>query len=385
VLSNAAAEGLFTADPYVAKHQLQSILCTPIINQGKLIGILYLENNLTVGAFTPQRLEVLRLLSSQVAISLENALLYNSVEQKVQERTQELNEKNERLEQTLRELKLTQAQLIQTEKMSSLGQMVAGVAHEINNPVSFIYGNLNPASEYVRDLLKLIELYQEHYPEPADEILEEIETIELEFLSEDLQKLLDSMKVGAERIRDIVLSLRNFSRLDEAQMKSVDIHHGIDSTVMLLQPRLRKEGGRLGIEVIKNYSTLPLITCYASQLNQVFMNILTNAIDALLVARDCPENSQTQPTITISTEVTDRKSAIIRIADNGPGMRTEVLHKIFDPFFTTKPVGSGTGLGLSISHSIVVSSHGGKLTCVSAPGEGSEFIIEIPIAPRQVL
>jgi signal transduction histidine kinase len=385
VLSNAAAEGLFTADPYVAKHQLQSILCTPIINQGKLIGILYLENNLTVGAFTPQRLEVLRLLSSQVAISLENALLYNSVEQKVQERTQELNEKNERLEQTLRELKLTQAQLIQTEKMSSLGQMVAGVAHEINNPVSFIYGNLNPASEYVRDLLKLIELYQEHYPEPADEILEEIETIELEFLSEDLQKLLDSMKVGAERIRDIVLSLRNFSRLDEAQMKSVDIHQGIDSTVMLLQPRLRKEGGRLGIEVIKNYSTLPLITCYASQLNQVFMNILTNAIDALLVARDCPENSQKQPTITISTEVTDRKSAIIRIADNGPGMRTEVLHKIFDPFFTTKPVGSGTGLGLSISHSIVVSSHGGKLTCVSAPGEGSEFIIEIPIAPRQVL
>ncbi|MBD0301045.1 MAG: GAF domain-containing protein, partial [Tolypothrix sp. T3-bin4] len=354
VLSNAAAEGLFTADPYVAQHQLQSILCTPIINQGKLIGILYLENNLTDGAFTPQRLEVLRLLSSQVAISLENALLYNSVEQKVQERTQELNEKNERLEQTLRELKLTQAQLIQTEKMSSLGQMVAGVAHEINNPVSFIYGNLNPASEYVRDLLKLIELYQEHYPEPADEILEEIETIELEFLSEDLQKLLDSMKVGAERIRDIVLSLRNFSRLDEAQMKSVDIHHGIDSTVMLLQPRLRKEGGRLGIEVIKNYSTLPLITCYASQLNQVFMNILTNAIDALLVARDCPENSQTQPTITISTEVTDRKSAIIRIADNGPGMRTEVLHKIFDPFFTTKPVGSGTGLGLSISHSIVV-------------------------------
>ncbi|MBW3586485.1 MAG: GAF domain-containing protein, partial [Cyanobacteria bacterium 0813] len=385
VLSNAAAEGLFTADPYVAKHQLQSILCTPIINQGKLIGILYLENNLTVGAFTPHRLEVLRLLSSQVAISLENALLYNSVEQKVQERTQELNEKNERLEQTLRELKLTQAQLIQTEKMSSLGQMVAGVAHEINNPVSFIYGNLNPASEYVKDLLKLIYLYQQHYPEPADEILEEIETIELEFLSEDLQKLLDSMKVGAERIRDIVLSLRNFSRLDEAQMKSVDIHQGIDSTVMLLQPRLRKEGGRLGIDVIRNYSTLPLITCYASQLNQVFMNILTNAIDALLLARDCPTNSQKQPAITISTEVTNRNSAIIRIADSGPGMSTEVLNKIFDPFFTTKPVGSGTGLGLSISHSIVVSSHGGKLTCVSAPGEGSEFIIEIPIAPRQVL
>mgnify|MGYP000075899840 CR=1 FL=1 len=384
VLSNAA-EGRFTADPYVAKHQLKSLLCTPIINQRKLIGILYLENNLTVGAFNSHRLEVLRLLSSQVAISLENALLYNSVEQKVQERTQELNEKNERLEKTLRELKLTQAQLIQTEKMSSLGQMVAGVAHEINNPVSFIYGNLNPASEYVKDLLKLIELYQQHYPEPADEILEEIETIELEFLIGDLQKLLDSMKVGAERIRDIVLSLRNFSRLDEAQMKSVDIHQGIDSTVMLLQPRLRKEGGRLGIDLIKKYSNLPLITCYASQLNQVFMNVLTNAIDALLLARDCPSQPQNNPTITIATEVTDRNTAIVRMADNGSGMSTEVLHKIFDPFFTTKPVGSGTGLGLSISHSIVVSSHGGSLTCVSAPGEGTEFIIEIPIAPRQVL
>jgi len=266
-----------------------------------------------------------------------------------------------------------------------LGQMVAGVAHEINNPVSFIYGNLNPASEYVKDLLKLIALYQQHYPEPVDEILEEIETIELEFLSEDLQKLLDSMKVGAERIRDIVLSLRNFSRLDEAQMKSVDIHEGIDSTVMLLQPRLRKEGGRLGIEVIKNYAKLPLITCYASQLNQVFMNILTNAIDALLLARDCPKTSQNTPNITISTEVTDRNSVIIRMADSGPGMNNEVLHQIFDPFFTTKPVGSGTGLGLSISHSIVVSSHGGNLTCVSVPGEGSEFVIEIPIAPRQVL
>lgn len=385
VLSNAAAEGLFTADPYVIRQQLKSLLCTPIVNQGKLIGILYLENNLTVGAFTPHRLEVLRLLSSQVAISLDNALLYNSVEQKVLDRTQELNEKNERLEQTLRELKLTQAQLIQTEKMSSLGQMVAGVAHEINNPVSFIYGNLTPASEYVKDLLKLIELYQQHYPEPVDEITEEIETIELDFLIEDLQKLLDSMKVGAERIRDIVLSLRNFSRLDEAEMKSVDIHQGIDSTVMLLQPRLRKQGGRLGIEVIKNYAKLSLITCYASQLNQVFMNILTNAIDALLLAIDYQENYQQKPAITITTEVTYRNSVIIRIADNGPGMSTEVLHKIFDPFFTTKPVGSGTGLGLSISHSIVVSSHGGKLTCVSAPGEGSEFIIEIPIAPRQVL
>lgn len=382
VLSNAAAEGRFAADPYIVKQQLKSLLCTPIINQGKLIGILYLENNLTTGVFTPDRLEVLRLLSSQVAISLENALLYASVEQKVQERTQELNEKNGRLEQTLVELKVTQAQLIQTEKMSSLGQMVAGVAHEINNPVSFIYGNLTPASEYVKDLLNIIYLYQQHYPTPAPEIQSEIDRVELEFLVEDLEKLLDSMKVGAERIRDIVLSLRNFSRLDEAEMKPVNIHSGIDSTVMLLQPRLRKEGGKLGIDVIKEYVELPQITCYASQLNQVFMNILTNAIDALESVRTNSEDAEKKPTIAIRTEVIGR-NAIVRIADNGPGMTPDVVHKIFDPFFTTKPVGSGTGLGLSISHSIVVKSHGGNLTCISAPFEGSEFIIEIPLAPHQ--
>ncbi|MGE5656716.1 MAG: AAA family ATPase [Actinomycetota bacterium] len=383
VLNHAVAEGRFTADPYIVRYQLKSLLCTAIVNQGKLLGILYLENNLTVGAFTPDRLEVLRLLSSQVAISLENALLYASVEQKVQERTQEINEKNLRLEQTLNELKLTQAQLIHTEKMSSLGQMVAGVAHEINNPVSFIYGNLAPAGEYVRDLLNIINLYQQHYPQPVSEIREELKKLELEFLIEDLQKILESMKVGAERIRDIVLSLRNFSRLDEAQMKPVNIHEGIDSTVMLLQPRLRKEGGRAAIEVIKEYARLPLITCYASQLNQVFMNILSNAIDALELGRSSREESGKKPTIRIATEVTERHSVIVRITDNGPGMNPEVLHKIFDPFFTTKPVGSGTGLGLSISHSIVVNSHGGRLSCNSTPMEGAEFMLEIPIQPQQ--
>ncbi|OCR02316.1 serine/threonine protein kinase [Oscillatoriales cyanobacterium USR001] len=382
VLSNAASEGRFSADPYIVKQKLKSLLCTPIINQGKLIGILYLENNLTVGAFTPDRLEVLRLLSSQVAISLENALLYASVEQKVQERTQELNEKNVDLEKTLQALKLTQSQLIQTEKMSSLGQMVAGVAHEINNPVSFIYGNLTPASEYVKDLLNIIQLYQQHYPTPVYEIQSAIDKIELEFLVQDLQKLMDSMKVGAERIRDIVISLRNFSRLDESEMKPVDIHSGINSTLMLLQPRLRKEAQRLGIEIIKEYAQLPQITCYASQLNQVFMNILTNAIDALEPARENDKKSDKAPTITIRTAV-NNGNLIIRIADNGPGMSEDILHKIFDPFFTTKPVGSGTGLGLSISHSIVVKSHGGNLTCISTPLEGSEFIIEIPIAPHQ--
>ncbi len=380
VLSDALREGQFTKDNYISDRQLKSVLCTPIVNQGQLIGILYLENNLSVGVFTPDRLEVLRLLSAQAAISLENALLYASLEQKVTERTQELNEKNGYLSQTLQELRRTQAQLIQTEKMSSLGQMVAGIAHEINNPVSFIYGNISPAAEYVQDLLDLIDLYQENYPEPAEEIQNQIEDIDLEFLVEDLHKLLDSMKSGAERIRNIVLSLRNFSRLDEAEMKPVDIHEGIDSTVMLLMPRLKAKGAIAAIEVIKKYNQLPKVVCYASQMNQVFMNILSNAIDALQDVRN-QEGKATldkQPIITISTISNSPEAIEIHIIDNGCGMPEDVKNKIFDPFFTTKPVGSGTGLGLSITYQIIVDKHGGQLNCISTAGEGTEFIITIP-------
>jgi predicted ATPase/signal transduction histidine kinase len=377
LINDATANTNFAGDPYIIKYQPKSILCTPIVNQGKLIGILYLENSLIVSAFTPDRLQILKLLSSQAAISLENAQLYGKLEEKVAVRTQELNEKNIRLKQTLRELKLTQAKLIQTEKMSSLGQLVAGVAHEINNPINFIYANIEPATNYIASMLQLINVYQQEYPEITPLIKETREDIDLEFLVEDLHKILDSMKVGSNRIRNIVLGLRNFSRLDEADIKSVDIHEGIDNTLMLLQPRLIKNSDYPEITVIKDYGQLPIIPCYTSQLNQAFLNILNNAIDAL----QC-HNQQRSSTITIRTQVINNNWVSISIKDNGPGIAKDVKQRIFDPFFTTKPVGEGTGLGLSISYQIVVDKHGGKIDCISVPGEGAEFIIEIPITQK---
>jgi predicted ATPase/signal transduction histidine kinase/tRNA A-37 threonylcarbamoyl transferase component Bud32 len=390
VFDDATAEKTFAADPYIIVCQPKSVLCTPLCNQGKLIGILYLENNLILGAFTHDRLKVLNLLATQAAISLENAMLYynlavanerledysRTLEQKVAQRTQELNEKNQHLEKTLEELQRTQSQLIQTEKMSSLGQMVAGVAHEINNPINFIYGNIVHANEYVQDLLDLLAIYQQEYPNPTSKVVEKTEEIELNFLVEDLFQLLNSMKVGSHRIRNIVLGLRNFSRLDEAEMKPVDIHEGIDSTLMILQHRL-KTSLCSDIEIIKEYGQLPQVTCYAGQLNQVFMNILNNAIDALHESAIKITNFTAK--IRINTGLTNNHMVKIVISDNGSGMTEEVKQKIFDPFFTTKPVGSGTGLGLSISYQIIVDKHKGKLACSSLPEEGTEFIIEIPM------
>ncbi|MEG4281640.1 AAA family ATPase [Microcoleus sp. A006_D1] len=539
VLSDAANQGLFTLDYYIKKHQVKSALCTPILNQSKLVGILYLENNLTNEAFSPTRLEVLKILSSQAAISLENAVLVanlsaakeeledysRTLEMRVEERTQELKtkeaklqeaqklahlgnwefdlkmdrlawseevfrifgldpelpeptflehrkqihpddlqlwlervekiiqlgkpcefelrilrsdgavryifvkaqaisnaghviklfgtvqeiterklaedalrlsegqlrEKAAQLEVTLGELRSTQTQLIQTEKMSSLGQLVAGVAHEINNPINFIYGNVVHTSEYSSDLLRLIELYQQSYPNPTPEIVAETEDIDLGFIQEDLPKMLQSMQVGVDRVRNIVLSLRNFSRLDEADMKPVDIHSGIDSTLLILQHRLKKDDVGHGIEVVKEYGELPKVSCYASGLNQVFMNVLSNAIDAVELGVGIEEKTARlenplspifERKIVIRTEVCDRDFVKISIANNGPGMTEEVRTRVFDPFFTTKAVGKGTGLGLSISYQIVVEKHGGKLMCISAPNQGAEFAIEIPVQPK---
>ena len=302
---------------------------------------------------------------------------FDQMAEEIQKSTETLRQ-NEELKQALYKLKQTQAQLIQAEKMSGLGQMVAGVAHEINNPVNFIHGNLIYVNEYTQALLNIVHLYQQHYPNPAPEITEQAEEADLEFLSEDLPKMLTSLKVGTERIRQIVLSLRNFSRHDEAEMKEVDIHEGIDSTLMILQNRLKGARDSPRVEVIKDYGTLPKVECYAGQLNQVFMNIINNGIDALLEAKDNDTRE-----IRIRTEVKDSDWVVIAIADNGPGMTQETRQRIFDPFFTTKPVGSGTGLGLSISYQIVIEQHGGQLKCISAPGEGAQFLIEIPVQQRR--
>ncbi|MFN6560216.1 MAG: protein kinase domain-containing protein [Nostoc sp. ChiSLP01] len=409
VIDDAMAVSFLAADSYILCEEPKSLLSIPIINQGKLIGIIYLENNLTTGAFTRDRVEVLKLLTTQAAISLKNAILYNNLaqakeslekynhtlEQKVKERTQELNNKNEKLQQAIQEVKRAQIQLIQSEKMSSLGQMVAGIAHEINNPINFIHGNIAHASEYVRDLLDLVTVYQQEYPDSSPAIEDKSQEIDIDFLAEDLPKILDSMKVGSSRIRTIVLGLRNFSRLDEYEMKPVDIHEGIDNTLMILQHRLKEKNDYPEIEVIKEYGNLPEVTCYAGQLNQVFMNILSNAIDALeelsvnkqqinisgnFRASEVQEEVKNHhPEIRISTQLTDSNTVMIQIADNGSGMAEAVRQKTFDPFFTTKSVGSGTGLGLSISYQIIVDKHKGSLTCNSRLGEGAEFVIEIPM------
>lgn len=308
-----------------------------------------------------------------------------------------------KLKLALAELHSYQTQLIQKEKMSSLGQLVAGIAHEINNPINFVYGNIGYASQYMEDIMQLLELYNKHYPQPVPEIQQRSKEIDLDFVRNDLPKLLNSMKQGADRIRDLVLSLRNFSRLDEAEMKSVNLHDGLDSTLRILQNQLKATPGRAEITVVKEYGNLPIVECYAGQLNQVFMNLLSNAIDALEDSRML--NSQlvignsplpvASPSITIQTGIKNVKSsentsqsssltphAVIRIADNGSGMTESVRRRLFDPFFTTKSVGKGTGLGLSISYQIVVKKHGGRITCISAPGQGTEFVLEIPILQR---
>ncbi|MBW4543513.1 MAG: PAS domain S-box protein [Symplocastrum torsivum CPER-KK1] len=373
---------------------LLSLLVLPLTVNEQFFGFIVFGNCEEARVWTASEVDLLRAAAAALSLQHERS----KAEVALRQSEAQLREQATQLEQTLHQLKKAQAQLVQSEKMSSLGLMVAGIAHEINNPVCFVYGNLTPASEYIQELLDLVDLYRQHYPVPVPAISEYTQEIDLDFLMEDLPDLLESMKVGAERIRDIVASLRTFSRLDEAKMKRVNIHEGLDSTLLILQHRLREKPGHPKIQVIKKYATLPLIECYAGQLNQVFTNILANAIDALESHTVSSEQVESEilsppssPCIQICTEIVDSleshqdsKNVVIRIRDNGPGMTESVRLRLFDPFFTTKPVGQGTGLGLSISYQIVVAEHRGELRCVSAPGQGTEFCIQIPIQQPSV-
>ncbi|MDZ8110321.1 MAG: AAA family ATPase [Nostoc sp. DedQUE12a] len=506
VIIDTAMYPVLIADPYIIRQQPKSLLCIPILHQGKLLGILYLENNLITGAFTTDRVEILNLLCTQVAISLENARLYQQAQETLknlgrteeflrliidnipqsvfwkdrnsvylgcnrkfaettglelpenivgktdyelpwpdedsnwyvecdrrimesgqaelniiegllqadgkqiwsntnkiplrdkegnvfgilgtcediterQEAEQLLQQQKQQLEQAFQELQTMQLQLVQSEKMSALGNLVAGVAHEINNPIGFIAGNIEPAKDYVKDLFGLIKLYQEKFPRPGSEIEDEIDAMDLNYLREDLPKLLDSMKLGVSRIRSISNSLRTFSRADRDYKVPFDVHEGIDSTILILRHRLKANENHPGIEIVKDYGQLPLVECFAGQLNQVFMNLLANAIDALEeynTERSLEEILANPNRITIQTRVADSSNqVVIKIADNGVGMSPEVKQKVFDHLFTTKPVGKGTGLGLAIARQIIVEAHGGSLSCTSEIGRGTEFVIKI--------
>ncbi|PZO36537.1 MAG: hypothetical protein DCF19_21175 [Pseudanabaena frigida] len=323
------------------------------------------------------------LFDRRLAASKESERQTQVQAEQLRESEAQLRKQTQELQRTMQALSRTQTQLVQSEKMSILGQLVAGIAHEINNPVNFIHGNLPHVQNYAQDLLRFIKLYQHHYPEAIADIQNLADEIDLEFLQKDLLKTIQSMNVGTERIRQIVLSLRNFSRIDEAECKAVNIHEGIDNTIMILQHRLKANQDRPAIEVFKQYdASLPLVSCYPGQLNQVFMNILSNAIDALeefRLKQISQGNEDYRSQITVRTSLIDSQWIQIEIADNGSGIPEEVQPKIFDPFFTTKPAGKGTGMGMSISYQIITEKHYGKLTCFSTLGEGSEFTIKIPI------
>jgi GAF domain-containing protein len=358
------------------QFQVRADLVVPLLKGDELWGFLCIHQCTAPRIWENSEIDFIKQIAAHLSVALQQSELLSQTQQQT-----------EQLANALKNLQQTQTQLIQTEKMGSLGQLIAGVAHEINNPVNFIYGNLSYTNQYANDLLAMLNLYEQHFPDSHPEIVAKADAIDLAFLSEDLPKIISSLKIGADRIRKLVLSLRNFSRIEEAEMKAVDIHEGIDSTLVILQHRFKATPKSPSIEIIKTYGELPLVDCYASQLNQVFMNVLSNALDALEeynTSRTLAEVKNSPSKITIQTNIKQETSAklptvVIQITDNGPGMSQETIAKIFDPFFTTKSIGKGTGLGLSISYQIVVEKHGGIFKCSSEIGQGTEFWIEIPL------
>jgi len=357
IVPDALLDERFADNPLVTSGPVRFYAGIPLINpQGYALGTLCAIDS-KPRELTPEQLTALKALSRQVTSQLE-------------------------LRRNLANLAKAQTQLVQNEKMSSLGQLVAGVAHEINNPVTFIAGNLVHVEEYAKTLIHLLQIYQRQSSQPKTELRSEIADIDIDFILKDLPMLLKSMQVGAKRIQKIVTSLRNFARMDEAEMKTVDIHEGIESTLMILQNRLNVQTEGLGIKVIKDYDELPLVECYPGQLNQVLISILLNAIDALEERnqqRSVLEIIQSPSKIWIQTKIVDQNKIRIEIADNGIGMTPEVCQKMFNPFFTTKAVGKGTGMSMAISYQIITEKHQGSLECFSTPQEGTKLVIQIPV------
>ncbi len=369
---------LVISDIYQINHTISHIPLTtpilarafmmiPIFQSEKIWGLLSVYHHVNPRDWQEDEIDLLVQISTQLGVGIQQAELLEQTQRQKEE-----------IAQTLKELKQTQSQLIQSEKMAGLGQLVAGIAHEINNPISFIYGNITYVNEHTENLFKILDFYQQKYPQSTGEIQEKLAELDLDFIADDLPKILTSMKIGAKRISQLVLSLRIFSRLDESGMKYIDLHEGIDSTLFILKHRLQPDGNSFAIEVVKEYGDLPPVLCYAAQMNQVFINIINNAIDSL---EDSVANKTTNqhPRIIICTEVIASNKILIRIIDNGFGIPQNLRSRIFEPFFTTKEPGKGTGLGLSISYQIIVEKHGGKIECFSEPGNGCELLIEIPI------